>query len=142
MSRNDAPRRDIVLIAAACLACGGGLTALWIWLPIGFGLHSTVGKEALYLFTLLQAVHLAVLRRRLRRDSAAFGKRRRTALRVLLALWCLGAAALLLSLVFALLGEAYTNAWVSTPCTIGTYTTAIAWLALTVLTVDVLRKRS
>ena len=62
-------RYNVLLRLTTCLALGGTLTTLWICAVIGFGLHTTVGKEALYLWLVLQALQLSAAALRLRRGG-------------------------------------------------------------------------
>lgn len=118
-------RYDVFLQFAVCLALGGAVTALWICAVIGFGLHTTVGKEALYLWLLLQLPELAVTalqRRKMPSQGALLPVRR-----ALFCLWCGGAALLLFSLGAALAGLSCGSMWVSLPCTLGTVGAALGW---------------
>ncbi len=120
-------RYNVLLRLTTCLALGGTLTTLWICAVIGFGLHTTVGKEALYLWLVLQALQLSAAALRLRRGGVVLARRLRLALRGLLCLWCGGAAALLASLGAALAGLSYGSIWVSLPCTLGTIAISAGW---------------
>lgn len=119
-------RGNVLLRLTVCLALGGMLTALWICRLIGFGIHTTVGKEALYLWLPLQALQL-VTALRLWHNDAATGKGLRLMLRVSVCIWCGGAAALLFSLGTALTGASYGSVWVSLPCTLGTVGISLGW---------------
>ena len=120
-------RYNVLLRLTTCLALGGTLTTLWICAVIGFGLHTTVGKEALYLWLVLQALQLLSAAVRLRRGGVTLSRRLRLALRGLLCLWCGGVVALLASLGAALAGLSYGSVWVSLPCTIGTICISAGW---------------
>ena len=120
-------RYNVLLRLTTCLALGGTLTTLWICAVIGFGLHTTVGKEALYLWLVLQALQLLSAAVRLRRGGATLSRGLRLALRGLLCLWCGGVVALLVSLGAALAGLSYGSVWVSLPCTIGTICISAGW---------------
>lgn len=120
-------KRDVLLRISTCLALGGVVMALWLCGLIGFGIHTTVGKEALYLCLLLQLPQLAAAAVRLRRERAAVGATLRLLLRLFAGLWCGGAAVLLFSLAMALAGFSYGSVWVSLPCTAGTVCVALGW---------------
>lgn len=115
-------RGNVLLRLTVCLALGGMLTVLWICRLIGFGIHTTVGKEALYLWLPLQALQLVTA---LRHTGAATEKR--LLLRVSVCVWCGGVAALLFSLGAALAGISYGSVWVSLPCTLGTVGISLGW---------------
>lgn len=121
-------RSDVLLRILTCLALGGMVMALWLCVLIGFGIHTTVGKEALYLCLLLQVPQLTVAALRLRREKAALGKALRQLLCLFGCLWCGGAALLLFSLGMALAGLSYGSVWVSLPCLIGMICAALAWV--------------
>lgn len=120
-------RSDVLLRILTCLALGGMVMALWLCVLIGFGIHTTVGKEALYLCLLLQVPQLTVVALRLRREKAALGKALRQLLCLFVCLWCSGAALLLFSLGMALAGLSYGSVWVSLPCQIGMICAALGW---------------
>lgn len=121
-------RSDVLLRILTCLALGGMVMALWLCVLIGFGIHTTVGKEALYLCLLLQGPQLTVAALRLRREKAALGKVLRQLLCLFGCLWCGGAALLLFSLGMALAGLSYGSVWVSLPCLIGMICAALGWV--------------
>ena len=121
-------RSDVLLRILTCLALGGMVMALWLCVLIGFGIHTTVGKEALYLCLLLQVPQLTVAALRLRREKAALGKALRQLLCLFVCLWCGGAALLLFSLGMALAGLSYGSVWVSLPCLIGMICAALGWV--------------
>ena len=121
-------RSDVLLRILTCLALGGMVMALWLCVLIGFGIHTTVGKEALYLCLLLQVPQLTVAALRLRREKAALGKALRQLLCLFGCLWCGGAALLLFSLGMALAGRSYGSVWVSLPCLIGMICAALGWV--------------
>ena len=121
-------RSDVLLRILTCLALGGMVMALWLCVLIGFGIHTTVGKEALYLCLLLQVPQLTVAALRLRREKAALGKALRQLLCLFGCLWCGGAALLLFSLGMALAGRSYGSIWVSLPCLIGMICAALGWV--------------
>lgn len=119
-------RYGTLLQLTTCLALGGTVMVLWLCVLIGFGIHTTVGKEGIYLWLLLQAVQLTAAAAWLRRGGM-LGRGPRTARRCFLCVWCGGAAALLFSLCMALAGLSYGSAWVSLPCTIGTVAVSVGW---------------
>lgn len=123
---------DRIFLITVCLAFGGVGAAFIFCFLIGFGLHTFVGKEALYTAFGLQALNLLVIRvreRQLRQTGApaASVKMRRVHLCFAL-LWRIGAACLLLSIVLAVCGVGYGSLWVRIPCIVGTVLTPIGWL--------------
>lgn len=132
-------RSDILLRISTCLALGGMVMALWLCVLIGFGIHTTVGKEALYLCLLLQVPQLVAAALRLRRENV--GKALRRLLRLFGCLWCGGAAVLLFSLGMALAGLSYGSIWVSLPCLIGTICAALGWVGQLVCLWHLLRAK-
>ena len=62
-------RYGTLLQLTTCLALGGTVMVLWLCVLIGFGIHTTVGKEGIYLWLLLQAVQLTARRNARARTS-------------------------------------------------------------------------
>lgn len=125
-------RRDWVFLITVCLAFGGMGAAFILCFLIGFGLHTFVGKEALYTAFGLQTLNLIVLRvreRRLRREGAPAAAPKMRRVHLCFA-WCwrIGAACLLLSLLLAICGTSFGSLWVRIPCVVGTILTPICWL--------------
>lgn len=125
-------RHDWLIALTVCLAFGGIGAAFILCFLIGFGLHTFVGKEALYVAFVLQALNLAVIRlreRQLRLGGAptASVKMRRVHLCFAWS-WRVGALCLLLSLVLALCGVSFGSPWVRIPCIVGTILTPLGWL--------------
>lgn len=126
------PRQDLLLLITVCLAIGGIGAAFILCFLIGFGLHTFVGKEALYTAFGLQTLSLAVVRireRQLRLKGApsASIKMRRVHLCFAWS-WRVGAVCLLSSLVMALCGISFGSLWVRILCVVGAILTPLGWL--------------
>lgn len=132
ITKQKLPPRDWAILATVCLSFGGIGAVFIMCFLIGFGLHTVIGKEALYTAFGLQSVNLAVIRlreRQLRQQNApAPSLKMRRFHRIFAWCWRIGAAALLLSLVLALCGMGFGSLWVRIPCIIGTVLTPIGWL--------------
>ncbi len=109
--------RNTFLRLSVCLALGGMVTVGIICFLIGFGLHSLVGKYALYTALFLQAVCLAVIALTARSragkatdctPSPGIGLFRLAAE----LLWIVGTALLLGALLLMLLGMEPTDPWI------------------------------
>lgn len=125
-------RRDWLIALTVCLAFGGLGAAFILCILIGFGLHTFIGKEALYIAFGLQALNLVVIRVReqqLRLDGAPAASVKMRRVRLCFAwLWRVGAVCLLLSLILAICGVSFRNPWVRVPCTVGAILTPLGWL--------------
>lgn len=126
------PKHDWLTLLTGCLACGGIGAVLIMCFLIGFGLHTFVGKEALYTAFALQAVNLATIRlreRQLRLANAPAASVKMRRLHLCFAWsWRIGAVALLLSLILAVCGVSFGSLWVRIPCIFGTVLTPLGWL--------------
>lgn len=129
-------RYDLAVLLTVGLACGGVGTVVIMCFFIGFGLHTVIGKEAVYLCLLLMALNLWVNRRREQwflksgaKIPESSTKMRRFRLACLW-LWRVAAAALLLSLLLAICGLRFSGFWVKYPCVVGTVLLPIGWLGM------------
>ncbi len=126
---------DRAALVFTCLGFGGLGMAIIMCLLIGFGFHTTVGKEALYTAFGLQALNLAVARwREIRflKGHASPSKKMRRLRLVAAWFWCIGAVFLVASLVLAICGMHFGNFWVKLPCTLGAILAPLGWLGLLV----------
>ncbi len=106
-----------LLQISVCLATGGLVTVGIICFFIGFGIHSPVGKYALYTALFLQALCLVVNRivdRPYIRGNTAYTPSRKMVRFALTAesLWIIGVALQLGTLLLILLGMEPTDPWV------------------------------
>lgn len=129
--------RDRAALVFTCLGFGGLGMAIIMCLLIGFGFHTTVGKEALYTAFVLQALNLAVARWReirfLKGRAAPTPSKKMRRLRLVATwLWCAGAVFLVASLILAVCGMHFGNFWVKLPCTFGAILAPLGWLGLLV----------
>lgn len=129
-------KRDWPVLISIFLALGGnGMMIIFCGL-IGFGLHSILGKLALYISFALQAVNLLIIACRRRTITKSLtqphptSKKMRRFHGVFLGLWIIGAAALLFSLAMNLFGLSMADAWVMYPCLIGSIVVPIGWLGI------------
>lgn len=126
-------QRDWLLRLSVCLAAGGlGMVAV-MCLFVGFGFSTVIGKEAVYLYLLLQSGNVALItlreRRLLRTAQAPVPSKRMRLLRLGVKwLWRLGALTLLASLAMVLGGMLLSNPWVVLTCWFGFFMTAVGWL--------------
>ena len=126
-------KRDWLLRLTLCLAVGGLGMAGIMCLFVGFGFSTVIGKEAVFLYWLLQCVNVIVMRIResslLRSAQAPAPSKRMRILRLSAAwLWRLGSITLLASMVFALCGMLLSSLLVVLTCWIGFFATLIGWL--------------
>ena len=119
---------------SACVATGGLAMALFMCLYVEFGIHSTVGKIAVYIAFLLQAIHVLMACLRIgalvREGAPAPSGGMRRFLRVFLWIWGAGAMLLVASLVQILFGAEYTYGWVRYTCTAGVCICPVGWLGI------------
>lgn len=125
-------KRDYAFLLTVCLAFGGIGAAFILCILIGFGLHTFIGKEALYTAFGLQTINLLVIRvreRRLRLDGAPAPSPKMRRVHLCFA-WCwrFGAGCLLLSLILGICGVSFANLRVRIPCVVGTILTPLCWL--------------
>lgn len=119
---------------STCLAVGGLAMALFMCLYVDFGIHSTVGKIALYIAFLLQAVNVLMAYLRIRAlvrggaPTPSCGMRRFFGL--FLWIWGLGALLLVASLVLLLFGMDAANPWVKYTCIAGVCVSPVGWLGI------------
>ena len=126
-------KRDWLLRLTRCLAVGGLGMAGIMCLFVGFGFSTVIGKEAVFLYWLLQCANVIVMRIResslLRSAQAPAPSKRMRILRLSAAwLWRLGSITLLASMVFALCGMLLSSLLVVLTCWIGFFATLIGWL--------------
>lgn len=126
-------KRDWLLRLTLCLAVGGLGMAGIMCLFVGFGFSTVIGKEAVFLYWLLQCANVIVMRIReislLRSAQAPAPSKRMRILRLSAAwLWRLGSITLLASMVFALCGMLLSSLLVVLTCWIGFFATLIGWL--------------
>lgn len=120
---------------SVCLALGGMVTVGIICFLIGFGIHSPVGKYALYTALFLQAVCLLVNRftdqsyKRLGTAYTPSPKMRRFRLTAEL-LWATGVALLMGALLLMLLGIGSTEPWIRRLTLSGLLLCPVGWLGL------------
>lgn len=129
---------DLAVKLTVCLCFGSIAMAVLMCFCIGFGLHSTVGKEALYLCRVILGASLWLCLRRervleQRLEQLPPRAKPMRVLRVLaLGLWGLSTVLLLLSLVLAICRLGYGSFWVKYPCAIGAAAMPAGWLGLMV----------
>ena len=125
-------RHDWLIGLTVCLAFGGVGAAFILCFLIGFGLHTFIGKEALYIAFGLQALNLAVIRvreRQLRLGGAPTASVKMRRVHLCFAwFWRIGAVCLLFSLVLAICGMSFSSLLVRIPCVVGTILTPLGWL--------------
>ena len=124
-----------LLKLSVCLALGGMVTVGIICFLIGFGIHSPVGKYALYTALFLQSVCLLVNRiaeRPYRSSHASYTPSPKMVRFHLTAelLWTLGAILLLGALLLILLGMAPADLWIRRLTVCGILLSPIGWLGL------------
>ncbi len=127
--------RNILLRLFICLALGGLVTVGIICFLIGFGVHSPVGKYALYTALFLQSLCLWVNRltdRSYERINTAYTPSRKMRRFRLIAelLWIAGAALLLGALLLILLGMNPTAPWARRLTILGILLCPPGWLGL------------
>lgn len=121
--------KDLLLRLTFCLAVGGLGTVAVMCLFVGFGFSTVIGKEAVYLCLVLQAVHVAVMHSRenrlLRSSQAPLPSKKMRCIRAFAAwLWRLGALTLVASLFLILIGMLMSSLWVVLTCWIGFFCNA------------------
>ena len=128
-------KRNWSVIIPVCLAFGGLGNILVMCILIGFGFHTVVGKQAIYVALALEAFSLLACSRheyRLEKEhpNYAVGEKIRRFRRICGILWLSGAGTLLLSLALILCGLRMTNIWVRIPCIAGLIVAPIGWIGL------------
>lgn len=130
--KSKLPPHDWAILATVCLAFGGVGAAFIMCVLIGFGVHTFVGKEALYIAFGLQTLNLAVIRvreRQLRLGGAPAPSIKMRRVHLIFAwIWRGGAVCLLSSLLFAICGVSSGSLLVRIPCTAGAILTPLGWL--------------
>lgn len=122
-------KRNALATVSLCVAIGGlGTVIIMCWL-IGFGFHTTVGKEALYVCFALQSLNLLCMRLQQKEDAAPSREQRLCNCSLGL-VWLAGATMLLVSLVLILFGVSKGNFWVKTTCIAGFVAAQLGWLGL------------
>lgn len=116
-----------LLYAALSLAFGGLGMVIILCLLIGFGFHTFVGKEALYIGFVMQLPSILLLRRRERR-AVPLTAPLRTAEQISLWLWRFGALLFTVSLLLALCGLRFGSFWVKYTCVSGAIAVWLGWL--------------
>ena len=129
-------KRNLFELAAkpmVCLAFGGVGMAIILCFLIGFGIHSVVGKEAVYICWLLMAASVLTLTLRERsvckKRRKASGRMFRVRLMFQL-LWHLATLLLLASLLLLLFGMSLSNTWVMHLCLFGVCCLPGGWLGM------------
>ncbi len=122
-------------VISLCLAFGGIVTVIVICFLIGFGLHSAVGKDALYVAFALQVINLIVMK--YMENRPAQGKKHHTPSKkmrkfrlIVFLIWASGALLLSASLLLVFCGLHMTNAWVRYTCIAGAILSPIGWIGL------------
>lgn len=129
---------DLAVKLMLCLCAGAVAMAVVMCFFIGFGLNSTVGKEALYLCRVIlgASLWLCLRRERLLEQQAERLPPRVKKMRILrgvsFGVWCASTVLLLLSLTCAICRLGYGSFWVKYPCAIGAAAMPVGWLGLTV----------
>ncbi len=128
-------KRNWSVLIPVCLAFGGLGNIIVMCVLIGFGIHTTVGKEAIYVALALECISLLACSRWERRLKTAHpnyiaGEKIRRFRRICGMLWLLGAGLLMLSLILALCGLRMTGLWVRIPCIAGLILAPIGWIGL------------
>ncbi len=128
-------KRNWAVMIPVCLAFGGLGNILIMCILIGFGFHTVVGKEAIYVALALEFVSLLACsrhERRLEREHPNYvaGEKLRRFRRICGGIWLSGAGLLLLSLSLALCGLRMTALWVRIPCIAGLILAPIGWIGL------------
>ena len=115
-----------------CLAVGGLLMALFMCGYVEFGIHSTVGKIAVYIAFLLQALNTLLIRLRIRNlikaGAPAPSKGMRHFYGLFLWVWRLGAMLLVASAVLSFCGLGNTDPWVRYTCLAGVCLLPLGWI--------------
>ena len=128
-------KRNWSVIIPVCLAFGGLGNILVMCILIGFGFHTVVGKQAIYVALALECLSLAACSRheyRLEAEHPNYtaGEKLRRFRRICGVIWFAGAGVLLLSLALILCGLRMTELWVRIPCIMGLILAPIGWIGL------------
>lgn len=130
--KNEARPWDWAVLCSTCVACGSVLMVVFMCLLVGFGLNTTVGKEALYVCLVLNIVNVGVIRAREQslKKTWEFSQRMRSLHLLAAWVWRAGAVLLLFALIMGLCGTAYSAPWVYYPCLFGTIFLPLGWLGI------------
>ena len=127
-------RNKLPFLISFCLAMGGLLMALFMCGYVEFGIHSTVGKLAVYIAFLLQAVNVLIIRLRMRSlvkaGAPAPSRGMRRFVGIFLWIWRLGALLLVASVVMLLFGMEKTDPWVRYTCLAGVCLLPLGWIGI------------
>ena len=128
-------KRNWSVLIPVCLAFGGLGNIIVMCVLIGFGIHTTVGKEAIYVALALECISLLACSRWERRLETAHpnyiaGEKIRRFRRICGLIWLFGAGLLLIALILALCGLRMTGLWVRIPCIAGLILAPIGWIGL------------
>ena len=128
-------KRNWSVIIPVCLAFGGLGNILVMCILIGFGFHTPVGKQAIYVALALEFLSLLACSRheyRLEVEHPKYiaGEKLRRFRRICGILWLSGAGLLLISLALILFGLRMTGLWVRIPCIAGLILAPIGWIGL------------
>ena len=120
---------------SVCMAFGGIGNVIVMCFLIGFGFHTFVGKEALYIAFGLQVLSLLVCAQSERRKASGTVKhtpsRKMHRFRLIsFLIWATGALCLLVSLVLCIAGVRFVNEWVQITCIVGACVTPVGWIGL------------
>ncbi len=120
---------------SVCLAFGGIGNVIVMCFLIGFGFHTFVGKEALYIAFALQVFSILVSAQSERRTASGAvkhtpSKKMHRFRLISFSIWALGALALLVSLGMCIAGVRFVNEWVKLLCVGGAILTPIGWIGL------------
>lgn len=131
---NKPEPRKLPFVISLCLAVGGLLMALFMCGYVDFGIHSTVGKIAVYIAFFLQTVNMLLIRLRIKAlvkaGAPAPSKGMRRFYGVFAWIWRLGAVLLLASLVLLLCGLDAANPWVRYTCLAGVCLLPVGWIGV------------
>ena len=128
-------KRNWSVVIPVCLAFGGLGNILIMCILIGFGFHTVVGKQAIYVALALEALSLlacACHEHRLEKEhpNYAAGAKILRFRRICGVIWFAGVGALLISLALILFGLRMTNIWVRIPCIMGLILAPVGWIGL------------
>lgn len=120
---------------SVCMAFGGIGNVIVMCFLIGFGFHTFIGKEALYIAFALQVLSLLVSAQSERRSAS--GKVKHTPSKkmhrfrlISFGLWALGALSLTVSLLLCIVGVRFVNEWVQITCIVGAILAPVGWIGL------------
>lgn len=131
----DLPRHDLPTLITVFLALGGIGMMIIFCVLIGFGLHTIIGKIAVYLCFALQVTNVLVMtfRRHVllqKYHAPAESKKMKRFTLVSAGFWLLGALSLIASLLLDIVRFEPTDAIVFYTCLIGGIVALIGWIGL------------